>query len=112
MIRVMSCHVMSCHVMSRHVMSCHAISCNDRHEVRVWLVLLIRNGTSAHSDTCFMVCLYTEFLGLTCVHQDGMTALMWAVKGKCRRSVERLLDGGAITEIRDKVYNIMSCHVT
>jgi hypothetical protein len=40
-----------------------------------------------------------------------MTALMWAAKGKCRRSVERLLDGGANTEIDDKVYHVKSCHV-
>jgi ankyrin repeat protein len=46
------------------------------------------------------------------MHQDGMTALMWAVKGNCSRSVEQLLDGGANTEIRDKVHNVMSsCHV-
>jgi ankyrin repeat protein len=49
----------------------------------------------------------SNFLGLICMHQDGMTALMWAVKGNHRRSVERLLDGGANTEIRDKVYNMM-----
>ena len=40
-----------------------------------------------------------------------MTALMWAVKGNCRRSVQLLLDGVANTEIRDKVHNVMSCHV-
>ena len=57
------------------------------------------------------VCLLSDFLGLPCVHQSGMTALMWAVKGNCSRSVERLLDGGANTEIRDKVCNAMSCNV-
>jgi Ankyrin repeat len=56
------------------------------------------------------VCLLSDFLGLTCVHQSGMTALMWAVKGNCSRSVGLLLDGGANTEIRDKVSNVMSCH--
>jgi Ankyrin repeat len=45
------------------------------------------------------------------MHQDGVTALMWAVKGNCRRSVERLLDGGANTEMRDKVYHVMSYHI-
>jgi hypothetical protein len=40
-----------------------------------------------------------------------MTALMWAVKAGCRRSVEILLDGGANTETRDKVHNVMSYHV-
>ena len=46
------------------------------------------------------------------MHQNGMTELMWAVKGNCSRSVERLLDGGANTEIRDKVCNVMSFDVT
>jgi Ankyrin repeat len=45
------------------------------------------------------------------VHQNGMTALMCAVRGHHRRSVERLIDGGANTEMRDKVYNMMRCDV-
>ena len=59
-----------------------------------------------------MLCLLlSDFLGLTCVHQSGMTALMWAVKVNRSRSVELLLDGGANTEIRDMVCDVMSCHV-
>ena len=58
------------------------------------------------------VCLLSDFRGLTCVHQNGLTALMWAVYGNCRRSVELLLDAGANTEIRDKVCDVMSCLVT
>jgi Ankyrin repeat len=75
--------------------------------VRVWLVLLICILTAA--SCC--VCLLSDFLGLTCVHQSGMTALMWAVYSDCSRSVELLLDGGANTEIRDVVCIVMTCDV-
>jgi ankyrin repeat protein len=80
--------------------------------VRVRLVLLFCYGiievTTAYSDSCLRSCLLlSNFLGLTCVHQSGMTALMWAVKANCSRSVELLLDGGANTEICDKVYHVM-----
>ena len=86
------------------------MSCHDLHDVRVRLVLFICNDiievlTLTAALCC--VCLLSDFLGLPCVHQSGMTALMWAVKGNCSRSVERLLDGGANTEIRDKVCNVM-----
>ena len=37
------------------------------------------------------------------MHQDGMTALMWAVKGNRFESVQRLLDGAANMEIHDRV---------
>ena len=87
--------------------------------MRVRLVLLICTCdgiievTTAYSDSSLMLCLLlSDFLGLTCVHQNGMTALMWAVKGNCSRSVELLLDGGANIEIRDKVCDVMSCLVT
>ena len=101
------CYVMSCHIMSYHVMSCH-----DWHKVCVRLVLLICTLTAA--SCC--VRLLSDFLGLTCVHQNGMTALMYAVYGDCSRSVERLLDGGANTEISDVVcifmtFDVMWCHI-
>jgi ankyrin repeat protein len=46
-----------------------------------------------------------------CIHQNGLTALMWAVYGNCSRSVELLLDGGANTEIRDVVCIVMTFDV-
>ena len=73
--------------------------------MHVQLVLLICDGiievTTAYSDSSLMLILL----------QSDMTPLMWAVLGKGSRSVELLLDGGANTEIRDKVCNVMSCYV-
>jgi ankyrin repeat protein len=46
-----------------------------------------------------------------CVHQNGLTALMYAVYGNCCKSVELLLDGGANVEIRDVVCIVMTCDV-
>ena len=80
--------------------------------MRVRLVLLICEGiievTTAYSDSSLMLCLLlSDFLGLTCVHQSGMTGLMWAVQVNRSRSVQLVLDGGANTEIRDMVCNVM-----
>ena len=113
---VMSCHVMSSHVMSCHVMSCHVISRRVMIDMRClygyyYLSVMVRLKSlllTLTSASCFS-CVLSKFPRLTFVYQDGMTALMWAVKGNYRRSVERLLDGGANTEIRDKVYNMMWC---
>ena len=86
--------------------------------MRVRLVLLICTCdgiievTTAYSDSSLMLCLLlSDFLGLTCVHQSGMTALMWAVQVNRSRSVQLVLDGGANTEIRDMVCDVMSCLV-
>ena len=96
------------------IMRLYAVRCN--HDVLLMPINGLSNATSytvlCHfsvqkhpPDYSYSACLILRlyFLGLLCLHQDGMTALMFASKLIDIALVDFLLTKGANTESSDKV---------